>query len=196
MFISSILLIVLTVALPLVIFLKKNEKNKGMLILYCIFFMLLWWLQYAPLHEFSHYLAERIRGTKIIDYQLLPIFWEGEFKRPYIELGGDGKASIIGTLAPYIKSLLFVIAGYFIIKKSSIKRIFLMGAVLIIFVLTSMFDVIDNYMGFVLYNFGDFKLISNLTNPILSYVVGLLFCLAISTVALLSLKILYSKSYK
>jgi uncharacterized BrkB/YihY/UPF0761 family membrane protein len=135
---------------------------------------------------------------EITDYRLIPNFWEGEYKMPYVTTYGEANKVelIVGGLAPYIKSLIFVIVGYFIIKKSSVKSIFIVGIVLIIFTLSSFFDTLNNYLVFIFYRFGDFEYISRFINPCLVYLIGLLFSLAVSVIAFLTLKVLYSKDYK
>ena len=99
------------------------------------------------IHESSHILGNYAIGSKIIKYQLIPKFWKGEFAH-----GGwvqsepiTGWLGPIPGLAPYIKDILLLTAGWIIFKKRRIHNAFLAGFMYVFFCLSPMFDIISNY---------------------------------------------------
>ena len=99
------------------------------------------------LHESSHILGLYAIGSKPIDFQLIPKFWHGEFQH-----GGWVRSDFIAGwrgpipgLAPYIKDILLLTAGWFIFKRRKINNVFMAGFVFVFFCLSPAFDIINNY---------------------------------------------------
>jgi hypothetical protein len=68
--------ICIVIIIPLFIFYMRCNWSPKMLSLNIPILVLLWFFSYAMLHELSHLIGIIIIGDKIIDYHLLPKFWE------------------------------------------------------------------------------------------------------------------------
>jgi hypothetical protein len=74
---AEILFVVVT---PLIVLYSKGNWRLRSTITCLLLIPVLWYLTYAPLHELSHVVGTYLAGGSVIDYQLIPRFWEGEFE--------------------------------------------------------------------------------------------------------------------
>jgi hypothetical protein len=94
-------------------------------------------------------------GRKITQYQLIPIFWKGEFftgasvgSEPTNQIGDT--FGFVSGLAPYIKDVILLIIGYLILKLQKVSNSFFSGLIFIICILSSLFDIANNYSIYII----------------------------------------------
>lgn len=104
-------------------------------------------LTYSFLHEASHVLGVYAIGSKPVEVHLIPRFWAGEFTTGASVASEpvDGWMGAIPGLAPYIKDVFFVVAGAWILRRTTIDCAFLAGLVFVTFCVAPLFDVVNNY---------------------------------------------------
>jgi hypothetical protein len=119
-----------------------------------------------------------IMGTPILDYQLIPPFWKGDFRTAYVNSPFENNnQAVVSLIMPYLRDIVFVIPGFLILKRKGINNYFLTGLVLIVFILSPLYDVINNYSAFVFMSYGDFNGISKIIGAVYTNAIGLLFTL-------------------
>ena len=164
----------LLIVLPLIIFYKRENKSSRSYILYVVLLYFIWFLTYSLLHELSHVIGSWITGTKIESYQLIPRFWEGDFKTGYVgSVFTNGFQSFIIPIFPYFRDLVFLFIGYFVLKWKKITNSFVAGLVIILFVLSPLFDVFNNYFVFVIGTHSDFSNIEVAIGSFWTHAIGL-----------------------
>jgi hypothetical protein len=79
----------------------------------------LWYLAYAPIHELSHALGTTLVGDKVVDFKLIPSFWEGTFAVAWVRSEGLGQSwqQLVGTGAPYVIDVAFVVASLVVLRR-------------------------------------------------------------------------------
>lgn len=132
--IISTLAVTLIIILPLIRFYQRNNWTKTQKLIGIIGLTILWFLIATPLHEISHLIGTKISGARILDYQLLPRYWEGDFLKAYIKPDYDTKLQefIIRT-SPYFRDLIITIIGYILLKKKLLKNSFIIGFIFLFF---------------------------------------------------------------
>ena len=132
---------------PLFIFYLRNDWAVRKWVPYVVVLTVFILIIDPILHESSHVLGLYAIGSKPIDFQLIPKFWKGEFQH-----GGWVRSDYIAGwrgpipgLAPYIKDVLLLTAGWFIFKRRTINNVFMAGLVYVFFFLSPAFDIINNY---------------------------------------------------
>ncbi len=103
---------------------------------------------YALLHEGSHVLAVYAVGSRPLEVHLMPRYWAGEFTRGASVSSEpvEGWMGAIPGLGPYIKDVLFLAAGVWILKRGKIQGAFLAGLVYATFCVVPLFDLVNNYL--------------------------------------------------
>jgi hypothetical protein len=139
-------------------------------------------------------LGSWITGTKILDYQLIPPYWKGDFKTAFIksDFQNDFQAIVSGIL-PYFRDIVFSIVGFLILKRKRISNSFFLGLILIIFILSPIYDIINNYLAFVLGALNDFNGLAIKLSYFIANTIGLLFT-SISIITMIEILKIY-KNY-
>jgi hypothetical protein len=123
-------------------------------------------------------LGSWITGARIYDYQLIPRFWEGDYKNGYVKSElENGLQLFFSPISPYLRDVIFLATGYVILKKIKITHSFVTGLVIILFVLSPLYDVFNNYFAFVLGAKNDFNCIRGTIGSGWTHVIGLVFTL-------------------
>lgn len=107
---------------------------------------------YALLHETSHLLAVYAVGSRPVEVHLMPRYWAGEFTTG-ASVSSEPVDAWIGAipgLGPYIKDVLFLAAGVWILRKGKIPKAFMAGLVYTTFCLVPLFDLVNNYSIYLL----------------------------------------------
>ena len=160
--------------LPLIIFYQIINKSLKSYILYVVILYLIWFATYSVLHELCHIFGSWITGAKIKDYQLIPRFLKGDYKTGYVNsVFENGFQSFISQIFPYFRDLIFLFIGYIVLKRKKITNTFLTGLVLILFVLSPLYDVFNNYFAFVLGAKNDFSAIKGTIGNFGTHTIGL-----------------------
>jgi hypothetical protein len=112
----------------------------------------LWFATYSLLHETSHLVGVILVGGTIVDHHLIPQFWKGEFTVGWMQSKPlQDWRDVIPGLCPYLRDILFLTAGFFILGSKRIRNCFLVGLLFTLCCLSPMFDIVDNYLnGYVL----------------------------------------------
>lgn len=170
--------IALLVLLPLIWFYKQSNWSAKSYIYLIPILYLVWYFTYGLLHELAHLAGVLAFGKQVIDYQLIPHFWDGDYGSGFVnyEFKGEYKDFIIVAL-PYIRDVLFVALGYYLIKGKLTNHKFLVGLILIILVFSPLFDITNNYLGFVMGYRNDFNALRVSSNAFISNLVGISFML-------------------
>jgi len=171
---SSIEMAVIII-LPLILFFQKLNM-KGLLISRNVISLyLIWFSTYALIHELSHLFGTWLTNARVIDYQLIPNFWEGDFKTGYINTEYSSSfQEFVVVILPYLKNVILLIVGYILIEKNIIHSSFMVGLIVVMLVLSPLYDVFNNYFAFVLGSLNDFNAIGNFTGKLGSHLIGTL----------------------
>lgn len=170
--------IALFIVLPLILFYQRSKWSYKSYTIHIVLLYFIWYFTYALFHELSHMLGVWITHAEMIDYQLIPHFWKGDFKTGYIRTNYDNSSQefFIVVLA-YVRDILFLAIGYMILRKKTIKSSFFIGLILILFVLSPLFDIMNNYSGFLIGALNDFNALKNTSSSFLANAIGSVFTL-------------------
>ena len=145
------------IIIPLFIFYARSNWSQRMWGINIPMLVLVWFYTYGMLHELSHLVGVVVVGDKILDYHLIPMFWEGDFNFTIGWVRSQGLndwRDVIPGLFPYIRDIVFLIAGFLILKSKRIRHSSLAGLIFVLFCLSSLYDIVNNY--FIGYIFGHF----------------------------------------
>lgn len=186
--------IALLVVLPLIWFYKQSNWSAKSYIYLIPILYLVWYFTYGLLHELAHLAGVLALGKQVIDYQLIPHFWDGDYGSGFVkyDFRGEYKDFIIVAL-PYIRDVLFVALGYYLIKRKVTNHKFLVGLILIILVFSPLFDITNNYLGFVMGYRNDFNAMAVASNIVVSHLIGAVFMFFSAFISIKVLK--YSRVY-
>jgi hypothetical protein len=87
-------------------------------------------------------------GDKILDYHLVPRLWEGDFDFTigWVRLQGfNDWRDVIPGLSPYFRDIALLIAGFLILNSKGIRNSSFAGLIYVLFCLSSLYDIVDNY---------------------------------------------------
>ncbi len=187
--ILSVLEIALLIMLPLVLFYQRSswtfkEYGSSIVIIY-----LIWYLTYALFHELSHMFGAWIFDKTIFEFQLIPKFWKGELGTGYInyDYKSDSKDFII-ILLPYAKDIILLAVGYFVIIKMEMKKPFILGLILVLLILSPLFDIGNNYSAYLLGSMNDFNALGESSSKLISHLIGISFFMTSALITLLIIK--------
>jgi hypothetical protein len=182
------------IILPLIFMEKKLQTETFRLVFRVVSITIIWYLTYAPIHEISHILGFKLTGVEIIEHKLFPHFWKGDFHHAYI-IHGDANQTqkLIGRMAPYAKDLIFALAGFFILRKLSVKKTFVTLLVFTWFVSSGLFDLITNFFGFAAEKTGDFYQTANDIGIGTTYFIAISMIVVTGALFFASLKLLLQK---
>ena len=136
------------VLIPLIILYARCNWPPKLWLANLVVLLPLWFSTYSLLHEGSHVVGVFVVGEKIVEYHLIPQFWKGEFTSAWISSHVvPGWRGVLPGLFPYLRDFLFLIAGWVILKSKRIANCFLLGLVFVLFCLSSLFDITDNYFS-------------------------------------------------
>lgn len=186
--------IALLMMLPLVLFYRRSQWQPAKYIPVMILLYIIWYATYALFHELSHMAGNWLMGKAVIDYQLIPHFWEGQLGTGFVkyDFQGDSKDFVV-MLMPYAKDVVLAITGFILIRKKSSKQPFWAGLILLILVFGSLFDIVNNYLAYVMGYLNDFNAMKVSANVWISHATGITFTAI--TLYLSVQAILISKNY-
>ena len=133
---------------PLIVLYVRGNWAPKLCLASVIVLLPLWFSTYSLLHELSHVVGFLAVGEKVVDYHLIPHFWKGEFTSGWVSSYViQGWRGVLPGLFPYLRDFLFLIAGWVILKSKRIGNCFLVGLVFVLFCLSPLFDIADNYFS-------------------------------------------------
>lgn len=164
--------------LPLVLFYQRSSWNFRNYFFDIVVLYLIWYSTYSLFHEFCHMVGAWLTGKEIFDYQLIPKTWKGEFGGGFIKYNfiGEPKDFFI-IMMPYFRDVAMLLIGIIVLRKTLIKKSFIIGLVLILFIFSPLYDIINNYAAFVFGALNDFNALSVTTNSFVSNIIGVTFSL-------------------
>jgi hypothetical protein len=83
---------------------------------------------------------------------------------------------------PYVRDLLFLFVGYTLLKRERISGHVVSGLVLVLFVLSPLYDIVNNYVAFALGERNDFHVIATAIGRPWTHATGLLFAVTAACV--------------
>ncbi|MEI7423917.1 MAG: hypothetical protein WCK18_17580 [Prolixibacteraceae bacterium] len=186
--IVSALEIALLIMLPLVLFYQRSIWSFKKYLSGIVFIYLIWYLTYALFHELMHLLGAWIFDKTIYETKLIPRFWTGDLGSGYVryDYKGDSMDFII-VLLPYARDMILLALGYFLIIKTEIKKPFMIGLILVIMILSPLFDIGNNYFAYLLGSMNDFNALGESSSKEMSNLIGISFFM---TSALITVHIL------
>ena len=168
----------LLIIFPLIFYYQRIQKSYKTYIFYIVILYLIWFTTYSLLHELCHVFGSWITGANVTDYQLIPRFWEGDFKNGYVQSELENEYQLFfSPISPYLRDIIFLFIGYIFLKMVKIKYSFITGLVLILFVLSPLYDVFNNYFAFVIGAKNDFYSVRVAIGSFGVHTIGLLFTL-------------------
>jgi hypothetical protein len=169
----------LIIVLPLIIFYQKLNRSTKIYVPYVALLYLTWFFSYALMHELCHIAGSWVTGAKIIDYQLIPKYLEGDFSNAFVKSEFKNSLQLfVSPASPYLRDLLFIFAGYIIFRRKNLSGSFLEGLLLVLFILSPVYDVFNNYFAFVLGAQNDFSTICKTAGSFVTHAMGLSIILA------------------
>jgi hypothetical protein len=165
----------LIIAFPVIKFYKRSNWTKKQNLIAILSTLFLWYFIQSPLHELSHIIGGKIMGINIIAYQLIPKFWTGDFSNAWVrfeEIETNFQQFII-TISPYIRDLIVAVIGFLILRTIQIHNYFVIGLIFSLLLLNSIFDIVNNFLGYAIMKFGDWNDISKLVGHIWTYFLGI-----------------------
>jgi hypothetical protein len=156
--IISVLEITLLLMLPLVLFYQRSIWSYKKYLPSIIFIYLVWYLSYALFHELMHMLGAWIFNKTIYEIKLIPRFWTGDLGSGYVRYDYQGDSiDFIIIILPYARDMILIALGYLLIIKTEIKKPFMIGLILVIMILSPLFDIGNNYFAYLLGSMNDFN---------------------------------------
>jgi len=191
--IISTIEIALIIMLPLILFYQRSKWKTKPLLIWIPFIYLLWYLTYGVFHEFMHLIGVWLSGKEIYQLHLFPHFWKGQFGPLYVNYDFQGDSwDFIIILLPYLRDILLAIIGYVIIKRKTLNHPIITGLVLVIFILSSLYDVSDNYIAYLMGYMNDFNALKVSSNIFIAHFIGISI---IATTMVVSIKTILLANY-
>jgi hypothetical protein len=168
----------LIIVLPLILFYRQMKLAPGKIFLKVVLLYLTWFFTYALLHELCHVCGSWITGAEIVEHRLVPHYWEGDYKNAYVKsIFTNDTQGFISPFSPYFRDLIFLGTGYFLLRRRKLTGSFADGLIIVLFVLSPIYDVFNNYFGFVLGARNDFNAMNKVAGMVWTNAIGLLFTL-------------------
>ena len=137
---------------------------------------MIWYLSYALFHELMHLLGAWIFDKSISKIKLIPKFWIGDLGSGYVRYDYKGDSiDFIIILLPYARDMILLALGYLLIIKTEIKKPFMIGLILVIMILSPLFDIGNNYFAYLLGSMNDFNALGESSSKSISHLIGISF---------------------
>ena len=141
--------ILLVVVTPLIVlYLRGNWRLRDITACLCLI-PVLWYLTYAPIHEWSHVVGTYLAGGSVTDYKLIPRFWAGEFGGAWITPAGltHPWQKLAMSSAPYVADLASIAAGMSVLRRRASRNAWVVGLVFMLLCLRPAFDFVCESVG-------------------------------------------------
>ncbi|NOU18042.1 MAG: hypothetical protein HOO91_10860 [Bacteroidales bacterium] len=187
--IISVLEIALLIMFPLILFYQRSIWTYKKYLPSIMIIYLIWYLSYMLFHELMHMLGAWIFDKTIYETKLIPKFWAGDLGSGYIryDYKSDSKDFII-ILLPYVRDIILLALGYLLIIKVEIKKPFMIGLILVIMILSPLFDIGNNYFAYLLGSMNDFNALGESSNKLFSHLIGISFFMISAMISIHILK--------
>jgi len=164
------------VILPVILFYQRSSWTKRNYLISVVLLPIIWFSTYALLHEISHMIGATLVGLKITDYRLIPEFWKGDFSHAWVNTTDwNSFQGFVVLSSPYLRDILFLVTGVVILERQKSRSAFVTGLILTMFFLSPLYDIANNFSGYVIEKYGDFNALSFLIGNSWTYTMGLVF---------------------
>jgi len=159
--------------LPLIKFYQRSNWAKKQNLINILLLSFLFFIIYAPLHELSHFIAAKLTGVEIINFQFFNKYGVEDFQNAYIETGERSIfQDFVILIAPYVKDIIFAFVSFLILRTKHIRLSFFVGMIFSIGLLYSIFDIVDNFFAYLIQDFGDWNRLSRIIGDFWTSVIG------------------------
>jgi hypothetical protein len=187
--IISVLEIALLIMLPLILFYQRSIWTYKKYLPSIMIIYLIWYLTYALFHELMHLLGAWIFDKTVYEMKLIPKFWAGDLYSGFIRYDyKSDPTDFIIILLPYARDVILLGLGYLLIIKADIQKPFMIGLILVIMILSPLFDIGNNYFGYLLGSMNDFNALGESSSKLVSHLIGISFFSISATIAIYILK--------
>ena len=151
MILTTIQLAIL-ILLPLLLYYRRVDLRIPQIVLFIAIVYVIWYATYSALHELRHLLPLVVMNERIIDIQLFPHFLQGELSGGHITTQYSSvRNEFVGVVFPYLTDILLAILGAVVLTKLVPRPgPLIFGLMLTVFVTSPLFDVVNNYVAFVI----------------------------------------------
>jgi len=176
------------IVFPLLLFYRSSIWTYKKYVPSIVIIYLIWYFSYAFFHELMHLIGNWVFDKTIYEIKLIPEFWKGEFGTAYIryDYKSDSKDFII-ILLPYARDIILLAIGYLLIIKTKIKNLFTIGLIFAIMILSPLFDIANNYFGYLLGSMNDFNALGESGSKFFSHLIGISFFMISALTAIYTL---------
>ncbi len=166
--------IALVIVLPLILVFRRMNIGTARLFLYVVSIYVVWYATYSMIHELRHLLPAWFLGERVSEIQLFPRIFSGELDGGHITTQYSGpRAELIIVAFPYLTDVLFVALGVLMLKYPSIRRSAILSGVLFTVLIASpAFDVLNNYIAYLLGAKNDFNAIAYSSGGAVANIIG------------------------
>ncbi|NTV36246.1 MAG: hypothetical protein HGA53_04765 [Anaerolineaceae bacterium] len=175
MILTTIQLAILII-LPLLLYYRRVDLQIPKTVLFIAIIYIIWYATYSPLHELRHLLPAVVMNEHVTEIQLFNHFVQGELIFGHITTlySSAGKEFVI-LVFPYLTDILFAILGSVVLTKWMPRpKPLIFGVMLTLLVTSPLFDVVNNYMGYVVGAKNDFNAIGYTTSIATSHAIGII----------------------
>jgi hypothetical protein len=163
--------------LPLIKFYQRSNWTKKQQVLNILLVVLLFFLIYAPLHELCHYICAKLMNIDVIGHQFFNKYSFGKLKNAHLIIDFSpltNRQIFIMTIAPYARDMIFAFVSFLILKRKQINSSFLVGVFFSIGLLFSVFDIADNFLGYIIKGIGDWYSLSKIIGHFWTWFTGII----------------------
>jgi len=183
-FLVGFVCMMLCVILPLHLTLRPKVKSTAAFVLSMLGLYAFWYLTMATLHEGAHYLGSLLSGQQVLEVRLIPHFWKGDFVAYVHTKDMSPEQGLVSVPAPYVLDLVSLLIGLGVLRLLDRSRTVLFSLLLTFLCLRPLFDLVSNYLGYAVLDYGDFRILAETCGPVATHAAGVALCgIAIGVVA-------------
>lgn len=141
--------ILVIVVMPLLVLYLKGNWPLRKVIPSLVVIPVIWYFSYSIVHELSHAAGTYLVGGKVIDYQLIPRFWLGEFRGAWATPGGLTQSwqRLTAHAFPYLLDIICFVIVLFVFKRSFSRNPFNIGMAFMFLCLRPAFNTLGETIG-------------------------------------------------
>jgi hypothetical protein len=122
----------------------------------------------------SHLIWAKLIGVKDVDKQIIPKYCTVDYVNAWVRSEWTTSfQEFVITIFPYLRDLIIAVIGFLILKTKRIQNCFVVGLIFSLFLLNSAFDIVNNFLWYTVFKFGDWDRISKLIGHFWTYFIGI-----------------------
>jgi len=175
-FLVGFVCMMLCVILPLHLYLRPRVNSTARFVLSMLGLYAFWYLTMATFHEGAHYLGSLLSGQQVLEVRLIPHFWKGDFVA-YVHTQDMSPAQgLVSVPAPYVLDLVSLLLGLGLLRRLHRSRTGLFSLLFTFLCLRPLFDLVSNYLGYAVLDYGDFRILAETCGPVVTHGAGIALC--------------------